>query len=77
MMDRLVQKRPKWLGKMDFVSGYFQCLLDPASAEFAAFVTAEGVFVPVRVPFGLNAAPSYFHGQMATNVLGSHLHEIC
>lgn len=77
MMDRLGQKRPKWLGKMDFVSGYHQCLLDPASAEFAAFVTAEGVFVPVRVPFGLKAAPSYFHGQMATNVLGSHLHEIC
>ena len=59
MMDRLGQKRPKWLGKMDFVSGYHQCLLDPASTEFAAFVAAEGVFVPVvRVPFGLKAAPT-------------------
>jgi len=79
MMDCLGQKRPKWLGKVDFVSGHHQCLLDPASAEFAAFVTAEGGLctVPVRVPFGLKAAPSYFHGQMATNVLGSHLHEIC
>jgi len=76
MMDRLGQKRPRWLGKMDFVSGYHQCLLDPASADLAAFVTSEGVFVPIRVPFGLKAAPSYFHGQMATNVLGGLLHEI-
>ncbi len=77
LLQRLGEKRFKYAGKMDFVSGYHQAELDPETAELAAFVTSEGVFVPVRVMFGLCSAPSYFHGQMATTVLGSVLHRLC
>jgi hypothetical protein len=70
LLQRLGEKRFKFAGKMDFVSGYHQAMLVPETAEMAAFVTSDGVFVPVRVMFGLCSAPSYFHGQMATTVLG-------
>lgn len=39
-------KRPKRLGKMDFVGGYQQALLDPVSAQCAGFITSEGDWNP-------------------------------
>ena len=73
MMQRIGSKKPKKMGTVDCTSGYHQTSLSERSRQYAAFVTEFGVFEPVRVPFGIHVAPSYFQKTMATTVIGGEL----
>jgi hypothetical protein len=77
MLQRLGSKRFKYAGKLDFSSGYHQILMDPETAALAAFICEEGVFVPLRLMFGIMSAPSYYQGHMGTTVLVDLLYHIC
>jgi hypothetical protein len=54
-----------WRAKMDMSSGYNQFPLSPRAAETLAFTCADGLFEPIRMPFGPTNAPAYFQRQMA------------
>ncbi len=77
MIQRVGSQRFKFAGKMDACSGYHQALMHPDTADLAAFVCEDGVYAPVRLMFGMRAAPSYFQGVMSTKVLCDLLHRIC
>ena len=80
LLKLLGEKRfKKVAGRKRFVSVYHQVGLDDLdeTTRMAAFVTSDGVFVPVQVMFELCSAPSYFHSQVATTVQGKTLHRVC
>ncbi len=77
MIDRLGNRRATYYAKEDYTSGYHQVALHPAFAHLAAFITEEGFFAPTRLMFGPKSAPSFFQGEIATNVLGGSLHIDC
>jgi hypothetical protein len=53
-------KGKKYLWKLDFRKGYWQCLMDPGSIPLTAFITANGLFEWTRLAFGHKNAPQYF-----------------
>jgi hypothetical protein len=53
-------KGKEYLWKLDFRKGYWQCLMDPGSIPFTAFITANGLFEWTRLAFGHKNAPQYF-----------------
>jgi hypothetical protein len=55
--------------QMDFTSGYHRALMSAAARIFTAFICWCGLFEWLRVPMGLEGAPSYFQKVMATIVL--------
>jgi hypothetical protein len=49
-----------WFSTRDFKSGYYQVAMSPASVEDTAFVTPDGHYEFLRLPFGLKNSPSHF-----------------
>ena len=49
-----------WFSTLDLLSGYYQVRMEPTSVEKTAFLSNEGFFEFVRLPFGLCNAPSHF-----------------
>jgi len=50
----------RFIWKIDFSKGYWQCLMDPGSIPLTAFVTAHGLYEWTRLAFGHKNAPQYF-----------------
>ncbi len=44
MIDRVTRHRPRFYGKMDITSGFFQTAIDAKSRPFAAFTTSSGLY---------------------------------
>lgn len=59
---------------LDLAQGYYQMPLSDESMEKTAFVTPDGQFEFVRVPFGLTNAPSMFQ-RLINNTLGELRHD--
>jgi hypothetical protein len=61
---------------IDFTSGFHQCPLDPASTEYTAFMTWNGLYKFVRMPFGIKGAPSHYQSCIQ-EVLRNLVHIMC
>ncbi len=60
--------RAKWFTTFDLSKGYMQVEMDPLNKEKTAFVTHNGKWQFVRMPFGLRNAPATFQ-RLMDNVL--------
>ncbi len=60
MIDRVTRHRPRFYGKMDMTSGFFQTAIDAKSRPFTAFITSSGLYQWCCLPMGLKGAASYF-----------------
>ena len=77
MLDRIGEKKPKFLGVMDFTSGYHQTPIDPKSMIYTSFICFMGLFMWTRLVMGLKGAASYFQRVMATIVLAGLMYSKC
>ena len=50
----------QFVTKIDLQKGYYQILLTPNASEISAFVTPDGLYKYLRMPFGMRNAPSTF-----------------
>lgn len=53
------------LTSLDMKAGYFQMPLHPSSRKYARFFWKGKYYQYNRVAFGINSAPTYFHGMIA------------
>ena len=77
-MDDIIEnlRGRKYFAIFDLRAGYHQIELDPASRKYSAFVTDDGLYEFIRLPFGFKNAPGYFMRQIRL-LLSGHLHRIC
>ena len=71
------EKKTKYLGKLDFTSGYHQAPLAVECRIFTAFITFMGMFMRNRVPMGIKRAGGWFQGMLATIVFVNLIYIIC
>ncbi len=74
MIDRVTRHRPRFYGKMDMTSGFFQTAIDAKSRPSTAFITSSGLYQWCRLPTGLKGTASYFQRMMASIVLAGLLY---
>jgi hypothetical protein len=77
MLQRIGQKKPKYLATIDLRHGYWQLPLSESSRHYTAFITATALYEWCRVPMGLQGASAYFQRTMQTIVLPGLLHSMC
>ena len=77
MLQRLGEKKPKFLGKLDFTSGYHQAPLAAEARIYTAFITFMGTFVWNRVPMGIKRAGGWFQAMLVTVVFCGLIYLIC
>jgi hypothetical protein len=56
--------RSKWFSTLDLKSGYYQVAMSPQSISETAFITPNGHYEFLRLPFGLKTVPSHFSKTM-------------
>lgn len=66
----------RYFTTLDFASGYWQIALEQSAKEKSAFVTHNGLFEFVRMPFGLCNAPATFQ-RLMQRVLAGLEYECC
>lgn len=54
----------------DMENGYLQGEMDEAGTSVFAITTEDGVYGPLRVPYGVKNAPRWFHNAVAEIVHG-------
>ena len=59
-------QKPKLYSSLDFLSGYYQQVIDEGSRQYTGFTTSRGNFVFTRTPFGLLNAPFAFSHLIST-----------
>jgi len=62
LIDRL--KNAKWISTLDLAWGYWQLPVHPDSVDKTAFVTPDGQFEWLQMPFGLTNGPSVYQRMM-------------
>lgn len=72
VFDSLGESKATVFSTLDLNSAYFQMELDPETREKSAFVTHEGVFEFLRMPFGLRNAPMSFQLLMSHVLKGQN-----
>ena len=77
MLQRLGEKKPKFLGKLDFTSGYHQAPLSAEARIYTAFMTFMGTYVWNRVPMGIKRAGGWFQAMLVTVVFVGLIYIIC
>ena len=68
LIDRLVGA--KYFTTLDFLSGYHQIKMAEDSIKYTAFITPEGKYEYLKVPFGLSNAPYVFQ-RAVDDILGT------
>ena len=58
--------KAQWYSKLDLKAGYWQIVVDPADRHKTAFVTRDGLFEFLVMPFGLTSAPATLQRLMDT-----------
>jgi hypothetical protein len=61
----------KYFSSLDLFAGYHQVPMSEESVPYTAFITQDGQYEYLRMPFGLCNAPAVFQ-RMINNVLGQH-----
>jgi hypothetical protein len=77
LIHRIGSFKPKYMGKFDFTSGYYQAPLHPNSWAYTAFTTWMGNFEYKTLPMGIKGAPSWFQQVLSTEVLYDLIYRIC
>ena len=66
LQDELVKTRGmRFFLTVDFLSGFFQCPLDPDSQWLYTMLTPFGNYTFTRTPQGASACPGHFHTEVA------------
>jgi len=58
--------KAQWFSKLDLKAGYWQIVLDPEDRHKTAFMTRDGLFEFLVMPFNLTSAPATFQRLMDT-----------
>ena len=69
-------RKPQLFSSLDFLSGYYQQVIEEESRAYTGFTTGRGNFVFTRTPFGLLNAPFAFSHLIST-VLAKLQPSIC
>ncbi|GFT06958.1 hypothetical protein TNCV_1415331 [Trichonephila clavipes] len=64
LIDDLIRNIPytTMMSTLDLKSGYFQLAINPRDIEKTAFITRNGTFAFLRMPFGLSGAAKFSKG---------------
>jgi transposase InsO family protein len=66
LQDELIKTRGmRFFLTVDFLSGFFQCPLDPESQWMYTMLTPYGNYTFTRTPQGASACPGHFHTEVA------------
>lgn len=78
LIERCLQvcRRARWLSSLDIKDAFHHIPLSPGSIPLTAFVTADGLYEWIRMPFGLCNAPATFQ-RYVDHVLAGLIGKTC
>ena len=69
-LQTLIKEEHKYFTVLDLKDAFHSLPLTPRASKIAGITTLEGLFLPLRTPFGLKNGPSKFCEMMATAMEG-------